>query len=174
MNYFELFEIPVGFFPDKEEVRKKYHQLSFRFHPDFHTVDSEYSEGEILEKSTEINEAYRILSDTDSTLTYVLRLCNALPEEGKASVPQDFLMEMMDFNEEVMELQFEPEQEKIQNLTTKVSDIESELFQEILPNMQSFDFQNQNQESLKKITDFYLKKKYLLRLKQNLFNFAHS
>ncbi|GAB1397683.1 hypothetical protein MASR1M65_24630 [Saprospiraceae bacterium] len=58
------------------------------------------------------------------------------------------------------------------SINTKIKNLESELFDEIYPVMQSFDFQIQNDSALKKITDFYLKKKYLLRLKQNLLNFA--
>ena len=172
MNYFELFEIPVSFFPDREEIKKRYHQLSFKYHPDFHTIDSEYDESEILEKSAEINQAYQSLTDEDKCLAYILKMCDALPEEGKATVPQDFLMDMMDINEEVMDSQLDPDEEKLYSINTKIKNLESELFDEIYPVMQSFDFQIQNDSALKKITDFYLKKKYLLRLKQNLLNFA--
>ena len=81
-------------------------------------------------------------------------------------------MDMMDINEEVMDLQLDPDEEKLYSINTKIKNLESELFDEIYPVMQSFDFQIQNDSALKKITDFYLKKKYLLRLKQNLLNFA--
>ncbi|GAB1397682.1 hypothetical protein MASR1M65_24620 [Saprospiraceae bacterium] len=120
MNYFELFEIPVSFFPDREEIKKRYHQLSFKYHPDFHTIDSEYDESEILEKSAEINQAYQSLTDEDKCLAYILKMCDALPEEGKATVPQDFLMDMMDINEEVMDLQLDRMRKNCTALTQKL------------------------------------------------------
>ncbi|MBL7831746.1 MAG: Fe-S protein assembly co-chaperone HscB [Saprospiraceae bacterium] len=172
MNYFELFEVPVSFFPDLAEIRKKYHQLSFKFHPDFHSVGSAYTENEVLEKSTEINEAYQTLLDHDKLLSYILDLYNALPQEGQAKVPQDFLLDMMDINEELMELEMEPDPTKHHSLLTKVTELENQITEEVKSDMENFDFQHAEVGTLKKITDFYLKKQYILRLKQNLSNFA--
>ncbi len=174
MNYFELFEIPVGFFPDLSDVKKKYHQLSFKFHPDFHSSGSDFSEAEILDKSVEINEAYQTLVDEDKRQAYILKLVNALPEEGQATVPQMFLMEMMDVNEQLMELQLEPDQEKKDQLIFRIDQIENDIFLEVKPDLEAFSLGTTDQKGLKKITDFYLKRKYLLRLKQNLFIFAPS
>jgi molecular chaperone HscB len=172
MNYFELFDIPISFFPEISELKKKYHKLSFEFHPDFHRTVSEEIEEKILDKSTEINEAYLSLLDENKRFEYILSLLKALPEEGKAQIPQEFLMEMMDLNEELMELKFEPDEIKQKELAEKISDIQNKLYSEIEPIMKSFDFQTISIQHQNLLVDFLMKKKYLLRLKQNLFNFA--
>ena len=41
MNHFELFDIPVSFFPDTAVVSKKYLMLQKKFHPDFFANSSE-------------------------------------------------------------------------------------------------------------------------------------
>ena len=174
MNYFELFEIPIGFFPDLQVLKRKYHQLSFKFHPDFNTTVTGKDDADILEKSTEINEAYQTLSDDDKRFAYILKLLHALPEEGQASLPKEFLMEMLELNEELMNLQFDPNQVAQEKLLLKIQTIEDELLSNIKSDMISFEIATVNPEIVRKFTEFYLKKKYLLRLKQNLYTFASS
>jgi molecular chaperone HscB len=36
MNYFELYEIPVSLKPDQQLLRKKFYELSRKYHPDFY------------------------------------------------------------------------------------------------------------------------------------------
>lgn len=172
MNYFELFEFPVSFFVDQAVLKSEYHKLSFEFHPDFHVAGSSYTEDQILLKSTEINRAFQTLSNEDKRLAYVLELTHAMPEEGKAQIPQEFLMEMMDYNEQLMELQFDPNEDAKTEFLNKLNELENSMYSEVEQDMKNFDIQDISADSLKKIAEFYLKKKYLLRLKQNLINFA--
>jgi curved DNA-binding protein CbpA len=55
-DYYEV----LGVAPDAsaEEIRKAYHQLAFRYHPDRHQASEEAHK-----KMQEVNEAYAILSD---------------------------------------------------------------------------------------------------------------
>lgn len=172
MNYFELFGLPVSFFVDLALLKSEYHKLSFEFHPDFHAAGSSYTEDQILIKSAEINRAFQTLSNDDKRLAYVLELTDAMPEEGKAQIPQEFLMEMMDYNEQLMELQFDPSEEAKAEFLKNLNELEKSLYSEVEQDLQNFNFQDISTDSLKKIAEFYLKKKYLLRLKQNLINFA--
>ena len=172
MNYFELFEVPVSFFPDLAEIRKKYHQLSFKFHPDFHSVGSAYTENEVLEKSTEINEAYQTLLDHDKLLSYILDLYNALPQEGQAKVPQDFLLDMMDINESLMELELDFDPERYKQVLNALEMLEKELLAAIQPVLETYPNSPNPAADLRAVLEFFLKKRYLLRIRENLSKFA--
>jgi hypothetical protein len=45
----------------------------------------------------------KILQDRDQTIKYVLQLKGLLEEEEKYQLPPDFLMEMMEMNEKLLE-----------------------------------------------------------------------
>lgn len=109
MNYFELYEFPVSFNLDAVLLKKKFYDLSKHYHPDFYANESEEKQLEILELSTQINKAYQVLADLQKRIEYVLTLNQLLSDEGKYQLPQDFLMEMMEVNEALMELDLEPD-----------------------------------------------------------------
>ena len=174
MNYFEVFGIPVSFKPDLLKLKKKYFELSFLNHPDQNQSKDDLDQEEFLVQSSDLNKAYNTLKDENKRFEYILKLHKLMPEEGKAQIPQIFLMEMMDINEEIMELEFEPEIERINNLAKQTDLIESELYNEIDSIISDYSQQDISAESLQKLVEFYLKKKYLLRIKQNLLRFASS
>ena len=96
MNYFELYDLPISFQIDNTLVKKKFYELSKRFHPDFYVNESQEKQAEILELSTINNKAYQVLSDPLKRIEYVLSLHDMLAEGDKYALPQDFLMDMMD------------------------------------------------------------------------------
>ena len=51
MNYFELYEIPIAFLIDPLALKKKYFELSRKYHPDFFSQENESEQAEALEKS---------------------------------------------------------------------------------------------------------------------------
>jgi len=116
MNYFEFYEIPVSFGVDAEGLRKRFYALSKQYHPDFYTLESEEKQAEILQLSTLNNEAYKTLRDEDQRMKYVLALQGVLGEEGSNKLPPAFLMEMMELNEGLMELDFDPDPSAVANI----------------------------------------------------------
>jgi molecular chaperone HscB len=171
MNHFQFFEIPVSFYPDMVDLKLRFLKNSKLFHPDFHTLASDEHQLEILEKSTQNNQAYQVLSDFDKRLQYVLEI-KGLLEDSKNEIPQDFLMDMMDINEAIMELEFDFEQASFQKTSQDVNELETSLTEAVNPVMQSFIDGVTPAESLKPVRDFFLKRKYLWRIKENLNKFA--
>ncbi len=172
MNYFEFFELPIRFDLDADRLRSIFLKNSKRFHPDFYTLESEEKQQEVLEMSTLNNEAYKVLSDFDQRMKYILELKGVLAEEGKNQIPQDFLMEMMDINEIIMEMEFDFNRTTYDNTIKKLEAIEKECFQSVESSIKNYDDGQEEENVLKKIKDYYLKKRYLLRIRENLNKFA--
>src|SRR5476651_1716567 len=104
MNYFEFYAIPESFTVDPAPIKKKFYELSKKYHPDFFANEDDAKQQEILELSTLNNKAYQTLSDPHKRLEYILKLHELVKEGAKPQLPADFLMEMMDLNERLMEV----------------------------------------------------------------------
>ncbi len=172
MNYFDLYELPVLFVVDKQEVRSKFYALSKKYHPDFYTLESEEKQAEILELSTLNNEAYKVLSDDDQRMKYVLDLNHLLDEEGKTQIPQDFLMEMMEVNEALMELEFDFDAGQFSALQDTLTSKETALYQQVQPILNSYKHGLTPDTELESVKSYYYKKRYLLRIRENLDKFV--
>jgi len=167
MKYFELFDLPISFQVDEAQLKATFLQLSRDHHPDRFTLDSEERQEEALEKSTHINEGYKVLRDFDKRLHYILLEKGALAGEGQDKLPQDFLMDMMDINEEIMELQFEPDPERTISAKKKITVFDASLqksIEEVLKMPNAVD----DESAIEAARDYYLKKKYLTRIYENL------
>lgn len=172
MNYFEFFEIPVSFQPDEAQLKTTFYANSKKYHPDFYTLESEEKQMEVLELSTLNNEAYKTLSDFDKRMKYILELKGALAEEGKNQIPQDFLMEMMDINENLMELEFDFDEKKYEQVKAELQSMEASMLTSVQPYLENFDENSTNDSELNAIKNYYLKKRYILRIQENLNKFA--
>jgi molecular chaperone HscB len=172
MNYFEFYGIPVSFQVDEAALRRIFYQNSKKYHPDFHTLSDEVQQGEMLEKATWNNEAYQTLSDPDRRMRYVLQIKGLWEDEGKQNIPQDFLMDMMDINEALMELELDFDPGRFAEAVQAVENIEKELSQGIQPILDNYTEETGSDRDLQSIRDFFLKKRYLLRIHENLSKFA--
>ncbi|MCB0668100.1 MAG: Fe-S protein assembly co-chaperone HscB [Saprospiraceae bacterium] len=167
MNYFEFYDIPVAFQIDEDLLKRKYYELSRSFHPDFHTLASEDQQESALDKSTTNNQAFKTLSNFDERLKYILGLFGKLKEEGENKVPQDFLMEMMEINESLMELEMDPSEEAQTTLIKQIKEIERETYQDIAPILDQ-EINSLSERDWQSVSDFYLKSRYLKRLQENV------
>lgn len=174
MNYFEFYDIPLSFKPDQALVKKQFYALSKAFHPDFYINESEDKQQEILEKSTLNNKAFQTLSNPDKVLAYILEIKGELEEGEKYQLPQDFLMEVMEVNEALMELEFDADEQQIKVASDKVKKLEDDLNSEL--NVQTGDFFKASESKqdliLKQIKDIWYRKKYLLRIRESINRFA--
>ncbi|MFZ2898956.1 MAG: Fe-S protein assembly co-chaperone HscB [Saprospiraceae bacterium] len=171
MNYFDFYHLPLSFLLDEAELKRRYYEHSKRLHPDFYTLEPEEKQLEILEQSTYNNQAYKTLSNFDARMKYVLELKGLMPEEGQAALPQDFLMEMMEINEELMELEFDFDAGRLEKVVRMLEQLEQELLAEVTPTLDAFT-KNPDGVDLQPAADYYFKKKYLLRIRENLGKFA--
>jgi molecular chaperone HscB len=172
MNYFELFGIPVSLQIDPAWLRRRYYELSRQYHPDMHTQAGAAAQAEMLEKAALVNQAFKVLGNEHDLLQYVLELKGLLAEGDKYPLPQLFLMEMMDINEKLMELDYDPDEEAIAALHREVMAMESELYSQVAGIVAGFDEAEVESREMDKLKEYYYKQKYLLRIKEKLSTFA--
>jgi molecular chaperone HscB len=174
-NYFAFYDLPEAFLLDEAALKKKYYQLSRELHPDFHAQDTPAEQAEALRLSTLNTDAYRTLADPDRRMAYVLGQ-HGLLEEGSAQnqLPGDFLMEVMELNEQLMELEFEPDATATAKLEAEVTALADTLDAGIQPVLAGYAGlpPDHRPAALTQIKTYYLKKRYLLRLRQQLATFA--
>ena len=157
MNYFELFDIPVSLKIDKASLSKKYFELQKKYHPDFYTQSTDEEKSEALEKSSFINKALKTFQNEDETIKYVLQQKQLLEEEEKYALPPDFLMEMLELNEAVME-------EEAATITKRIAAVEDELYRAVEKIIDNYQEGVTTDKELLQVKEYYYKKKYLQRI----------
>ena len=172
MNYFEFYNIPISFNVDAMALKKTFYSYSKKYHPDFYTLESDERQAEILELSTLNTQAYKTLSDAERRMKYVLELTGAMGEEGQNKLPQNFLGDMMDINEAIMELEFDSNPEEVERIQRQVQLFDNQLVANIKPVLDTYEHGVTTTDALEKIKIFFLKKRYLFRIYENLSKFA--
>src|SRR5579872_1320973 len=104
-DYFALFEMPRKLWIEMNALEQKFLQLSWKLHPD-NFVNATETERELsLKRSSELNDAYRVLRDPVTRVEYLLGLENMRREgEHKQQAPPELLEEVFDLNESLDEL----------------------------------------------------------------------
>ncbi|GAA4425911.1 hypothetical protein GCM10023188_07400 [Pontibacter saemangeumensis] len=174
MNYFEIYDIPESFLLDEKALKNTYYKLSREYHPDFYANEPQEKQQEILQLSTRNTNAYRTLAHPDLRMQYILQQHGLLQEGKNNELPSDFLMDMMDLNEELMELEMDFDADKFHELGERSSGLMAQLDNDILPTLQRYPELHgiTKEEALQQVKTYYLKKKYLLRIQETLSKFA--
>lgn len=173
-NYFAFYQLPISFFIDEKELKKRFFAFNRQFHPDYFTQSDPEEQNAMLEMATYNNKAYNTLLNFDQRIKYILEICRQMKEGEKYQLPGHFLAEMMSINEALMELQFEPDEAAINQIVTQLTQTENELLNKVTPLMKQFSETEQNNDILAAVKEFYYKKRYLLRIKETLSKFASA
>lgn len=171
MNYFEFYGFEEKFFIDEDALKQKFYEFSKKYHPDFHAMKSEEEQNELLELSSINNQAYKALQSFNSRLEQILINKGVLIVDEKYALAPDFLMEMMEINEAIMDLSFEPNSATLISLKQNAEEKENEIDLEIKSFTKQYD-EVKEDAILLKIKDLWYRKKYLLRIKDSLNKFA--
>ena len=81
-------------------------------------------------------------------------------------------MEMMDLNEQIMDLQMDPTAEALKKAQNAVADLEKEIESGVADLLRQWNESTGNKSDLNVVRDYFHKKRYLLRVKENLTTFA--
>ena len=154
VDYFAFFGLPYKLNLDTAQLEREFYALSRKIHPDINARGSDPEQEWSLEKTSQLNDAYRTLKDPISRTEYLLRLQGVqLEEQSKAAteearktgsakkqvVPPDLLEEVFELNMQLEELRMDKKmgeddpalekelQDAKQHLESKQGDMLSEL-----------------------------------------------
>ncbi|MCL5288674.1 MAG: Fe-S protein assembly co-chaperone HscB [Acidobacteria bacterium] len=104
-DYFAFFGLPQKLWLDCAELEKLFHQLSWKLHPDNFVRAGEYERELSLERSSQLNDAYRALRDPVARVEYLLAHAGMRKEgAAKQQAPPELLEEVFELNESLDEL----------------------------------------------------------------------
>jgi molecular chaperone HscB len=130
-DYFAVFGLPRKLWLEMSSLEQKFLQLSWKLHPD-NFVNASDKERELsLKRSSELNDAYRVLRDPLARVEYLLEIEGQRKEgEKKQQAPPELLEEVFELNESLDELREARESGgNLAELKTKLQSAESN-FQE--------------------------------------------
>jgi molecular chaperone HscB len=173
-DYFAFYDLPESFLLDETALKRQYYAKSRETHPDFHATSPAETQAEMLHQSTLNTDAYRTLADFDQRMAYILRQHGLLEEGKQEQLPPDFLMDVMDLNEQLMELETEPNAATQAAVEAEVTSLADTLDAGIGPVLAGYAGlpPDHRPAALQQIRTYYLKKRYLLRIRQQLATFA--
>ena len=104
-DYFALFGLPRKLWIQMGALEQKFLQLSWKLHPD-NFVNATAAERELsLKRSSELNDAYRVLRDPVARVEYLLAIEGERKEgEKRQQAPPELLEEVFELNESLDEL----------------------------------------------------------------------
>jgi molecular chaperone HscB len=119
VDYFTFFGLPFRLNLEPEKLEREFYALSRHLHPDINAINSDREQQWSLEKSSQLNDAYRTLKDPISRTEYLLRLQGVqLEEQSKTAteearrtgkikkqvVPPDLLEQVFELNMQLEEM----------------------------------------------------------------------
>jgi molecular chaperone HscB len=104
-DYFAFFGFPRKLQLDAAALEKRFHELSWKLHPDNFVRAGEDERALSLERSSQLNDAFRTLREPVARVEYVLAI-EGMRKEGttKQQAPPELLEEVFELNESLDEL----------------------------------------------------------------------
>jgi molecular chaperone HscB len=104
-DHFRFLGLPRKLWMAIEELEARFHQLSWKLHPDKFVRATAEERDMSLERGSQLNDAYRVLRDPVARVEYLLAL-EGMRKEGttKQQAPPELLEEVFELNESLDEL----------------------------------------------------------------------
>jgi molecular chaperone HscB len=103
LDFFQRFGLPRHLTIDLQDLERRFHELSRKFHPDMFQQRSDQEKEISLENSALLNTAYRTLRDPILRVEYLIRLEEGAVKEIPAKAPPDLLEEILELQETLEE-----------------------------------------------------------------------
>ena len=101
---FELFAVPATFAQDRAALDARWKELQREAHPDRFAAQGAAAQRVAMQWSVRINEAYQRLKNPIKRATYLCELNGApINAENNTAMPSDFLMQQIEWREELDE-----------------------------------------------------------------------
>lgn len=96
---FAIFGLAPGFEVDRGDLKSRLRRFTRLVHPDFFALEGEETLAKAEHNNALLNEAYGVLSDEARRANQLLEGLGGPSEKDLGSMPQAFLMEVMEWNE---------------------------------------------------------------------------
>jgi molecular chaperone HscB len=117
---FELFGLPALQRLDRAELDARWKALAAQVHPDKHVGQGAAAQARAMQWALRVNEAYRRLRDPLSRAAYLCELRGAAIEaESNTHMCRSFLVEQMEWREQLDEAEAEQEIDALQSLVKR-------------------------------------------------------
>jgi molecular chaperone HscB len=106
-DYFSFFGLPRALVVDQADLERRFRDLSRKFHPDYFYNAPPAERLASLERSSYLNDAYRVLRNPVARIEHLLAIEGLPPaksDEGSVKVPPALLEEVFALNEELDEI----------------------------------------------------------------------
>ncbi|NBW53567.1 MAG: Fe-S protein assembly co-chaperone HscB [Betaproteobacteria bacterium] len=101
-NFFDLLQLPKAFVIDLKKLDQNYQSIQKEIHPDRFASLGDDTKLESIKKTAQVNDAYQTLKSPIRRAEYLLQLHGVnIHDEKYTAVPQDFLMQQMEWREEL-------------------------------------------------------------------------
>ncbi|GGJ92482.1 co-chaperone HscB [Pseudomonas matsuisoli] len=125
--HFALFDLQPAFLLDLDALAARYRELVRTVHPDRFADASERDKRIALEQAASLNEAYQVLKSPPRRARYLLTLQGVdMPLEATVQDPE-FLMQQMQWREELEDLQDEADFDGIARFKHRLKDDQARL-----------------------------------------------
>ncbi len=162
-NYFSLFDLPVSFTIDQDELQGRYRKLQRLLHPDRYARASDQERRISVQQTAHLNEAFHTLRDIPRRARYLLELKGISFDDDKDTrFDSAFLMQQMELREELEAIvQATEPLDKISQFLGDLSQRKQQMFAglEVM-------FSDESPENLDKAKQTVQKIRFLNRLQQ--------
>src|SRR5499426_2802650 len=122
-DYFAFVDLPRKLLIDPQDLERRFRELSRKFHPDYFYNASSTERLASLERSSYLNDAYRVLKNPATRIEHLLAI-EGLPsvksQDGTAKVPPGLLEEVFELNEQLDEIREARESGAAAGLTARL------------------------------------------------------
>ncbi|MEO6953451.1 MAG: Fe-S protein assembly co-chaperone HscB [Polyangia bacterium] len=125
-DHFVLFGLPRRFDIDRDDLERRYRELSREHHPDKHARGSDGDRLAAVQKTTDINAAYKVLRDDFSRAEHLLRRAGIETSEheqqdNRQTVDASLLTEIMELREALDDARQSKDHATVEKLATDVN-----------------------------------------------------
>jgi len=127
-NHFELFQMPVMFEIDTQQLDAAYREVQGRVHPDKFVTATDAEKRVAMQWATRANEAYQTLKNPLKRAIYLCELNGVdLGVESNTNMPRAFLMQQMEWREALDEARESKNQPALEQLDDELMQMRGHL-----------------------------------------------
>lgn len=121
-DFFSLFDLPKQFSLDQSVLDARYREVQAQVHPDKFAQSGDAQRRLSMQWATNANEAYQTLKKPLARAIYLLQLAgNDVGAESNTAMPASFLMEQMEWREQVTEARIAGDLARLEALDHKLA-----------------------------------------------------